>query len=285
MAYAARLRRYVPMVLVLWPALGGMSSSRVSAQSPGGPTDLFVPPCPKPAVPEFPRLDLDGGPAPDAAPREEQVFVPFNSWSNLHPGDLERRKAANQADVGSLGQISSEVVMRAPERSFDTPFERGEWSREDTLKMPVAGPLALFGQTSMNGNYTADQNMSVVGRTGAILKVPVGSGSMLELRGGPTIKYNDALRPDRTREQASVLLEVQAKYPLLGGIGLEYSGAALPAMTALDRPKLNQSLGLAIPVSGGKLKLGAKHHWEQQFQGTTPGVTNMELFVGVEIGR
>ena len=109
----------------------------------------------------------------------------------------------------------------------------------------------------MNGTYTADQNMTVVGRTGAIVQVPVGSGSALELRGGPTIRYNDALRPDRTKDQASVLLEVQAKYPLLGGIGLEYSGAALPAMTSLDRPKLNQSLGLAIPVSGGKLKLGA----------------------------
>jgi hypothetical protein len=280
MTFAARLRRYVLVVLAVWPVLGGRLLPRAAAQDAGGPADLFVPPRPTPILPGFPPLEPA---APGTTtPGDGNTFVPFNSWASLRPGDRERRKVADQAEVEGLGQLSSEVVFRAPEHTFDTPFERGEWSRQDTLKLPVAGPLALFGQTALTGDYAADQNMTVVGRTGAILKLPTGIGSALELRGGPAIKYNDALRSDRT---ASLLMEVQAKWPIIAGIGLEYNGAALPAMTPLDRPKFDQDLGLAIPVSGGKLKLGAKHHWEQQFQGTTPGATNMELYVGVEIGR
>jgi hypothetical protein len=280
MTKVARLRRYVLMVLAAWPVLAGPFAPRVVAQDNGEPTDLFVPPRPTPVLPTFPQLE-PAGPLTRAS-EEDTRFVPFNSWASLRPGDRAERKLEDQAKVGGLGQLSSEVMLRAPERSFDTPFERGEWSRQDTIKLPVAGPLALFGQTALNGDYAADQNVTVVGRTGAILKLPTGIGSALELRGGPAIKYNDALRSDRT---ASLLMEVQAKWPLIAGIGLEYNGAALPALTPLDRPKLDQDLGLAIPVSGGKLKLGAKHHWEQQFQGTTPGATNMELYVGVELGR
>jgi hypothetical protein len=262
------------------PVLGGPLAPRALAQDAEEPADLFAPPRLLPVLPGFPRLEPA---APGTTASDDgSTFVPFNSWASLRPGDRDRRKLEDQAEVGGLGQLSSEVVFRAPERTFDTPFERGEWSRQDTLKLPVAGPLALFGQTALNGDYAADQNMTVVGRTGAILKLPTGIGSALELRGGPAIKYNDALRSDRA---ASLLMEVQAKWPIIAGIGLEYSGAALPALTPLDRPKFDQDLGLAIPVSGGKLKLGAKHHWEQQFQGTTPGATNMELYVGVEIGR
>jgi len=280
MTFAARERRWVVVVLAVCSVLAGESAPRAAAQDPAGPADLFVPPQPTPILPGFPRLD-SSGPASTAA-GDGDTFVPFNSWASLRPGDRERRKVEQQADVGGLGQFSSEVVFRAPERSFDTPFERGEWSRQDTLKLPVAGPLALFGQTALAGDYAPDQNMKLEGRTGAILKLPTGIGSALELRGGPAIKYNDALRSDRA---ASLLMEVRAKWPIIAGIGLEYSGAALPALTPLDRPKLDQDLGLAIPVSGGKLKLGAKHHWEQQLQGPTPGATNMELYVGVEIGR
>ena len=280
MTFAARKRRHVLVVLVLCSVLARVSAPRAAAQDPGSPADLFVPQQPRPVLPGFPGLD---SPAAGKAPGEGDTFVPYNSWASLRPGDRERHKVERQAEVEGLGQFSSEIVFRAPERSFDTPFERGEWSRQDTVKLPVAGPLALFGQTALAGDYAPDQNMTVVGRTGAILKLPTGLGSALELRGGPAIKYNDALRSDRT---ASLLMEVRAKWPIIAGIGLEYSGAALPALTPLDRPKFDQDLGLAIPVSGGKLKLGAKHHWEQQFQGpATPGATNMELYVGIELGR
>src|SRR5262249_7807126 len=181
-----------------------------------------------------------------------------------------------EAEGGTV--LKSEVVLRAPERTWDTPFERGEWSTEDTLHVPVLGPLFLFGQTGLSGDYGADQNMKVVGRTGALRTVHVGEGTALELRGGPALKYNDALRPEKAKDQASVLLEVQAKWPITGGIGIEYVGAALPALTPTERPKLDQDLGLAIPVSGGKLKLGAKHHWEQlQDSKAGTATTNMEL--------
>lgn len=280
MTFAARERRSVLVALALCPMLAAVPAPRTTAEEPQPLADLFVPSPPAPVLPGLPQF---GSPAPATTGSEDSdPAVPFGSWASLRPGDRERRKLASQAEVGGLGQFSSEVVVRAPERSLDTPFDRGEWSRQDTLKMPVAGSLSLFSETSLAGDYAPDQNMQVVGRTGAILRLPTGIGSALELRGGPTLKYNDALRSDRA---ASLLMEVQAKWPILAGIGLEYNGVALPALTPLDRPRLDQTLGLAIPVSGGKLKLGAKHHWQQQLQSPTPGGTNMELYVGVELGR
>ena len=49
--------------------------------------------------------------------------------------------------------------------------------------------------------------------------------------------------------------------PLIGPLGLEYLGAALPALTPADRNQVNSDLALYLPVSGGKLRLGAKHQW------------------------
>src|SRR5262249_14115128 len=155
-------------------------------------------------------------------------------WDGLRPGDRERRKLSNKAE-GEWGKFTSEVVLRAPEPPKDTPFERGEWSREDTLHVPVAGPLLLFGQTSVSGQYAADQEMNLVGRTGALCKLPLWADTPLELRGGPAIKYNDAMHPARSPDQAAVLLELKASVPLVGRLGLEYNGEALPALTPAER--------------------------------------------------
>ena len=59
----------------------------------------------------------------------------------------------------------------------------------------------------------------------------------------------------------------------------------VPALTPVERPRLNQDLGLAIPVSGGKLKLGAKHRWDYFQTDTHPWVSNMQVYLGFEIGR
>lgn len=285
MRFAVRLRRYVPVFLALWHAAFGLiPAARGGAAGPGGLADLFTPPTADPILPSLPPLQpskVEEGPHTAA----EENFAAFTSFEGLRqPGDREMRKLSNKAESEWGGSFSSEVAVRAPEHTWDTPFERGEWSREDTLNIPLAGPLFLVGSAGLTGEYVADQNMKVVGRTHALLKVAVSEERELELRGGPTIKVNDALRPASSKDQTSILLEVQAKWPIVHGIGLEYSGEALPAMTPLDRPKLNQDIGLAFPLSGGKVKLGAKHHWEQ-LQDARTSTTNMELYVGIEIGR
>lgn len=58
--------------------------------------------------------------------------------------------------------------------------------------MPLSGPLYGFGEVSMEGQYATNQAMKVAGKSGVLLRVPVGEGTAIELRGGPSVKYNDA---------------------------------------------------------------------------------------------
>ena len=291
MTTAVRLLPQVPAILALCSV--ALTMTRAAADDPSAPADSkSVTPYNPPTPPYPPTLDTSPVPglpplppsAPDESRRSEQTGPVVSLWDSFHPGDRERRKLLNKTE-GEWGALTSETVLRAPEPARETPFERGEWSTEDTLKIPVTGPLALFGQAVLTGDYAANQEMNVIGRTGVICKLPVWAGTALELRGGPAVKYNDALRPDKTHDQASVLLEVKATMPLTSMLGLEYLGEALPALTPVDRPRLNQDLGFAIPVSGGKLKLGAKHRWDYFTTDTRSGTTNMQLYLGVEIGR
>ena len=261
-------------------ALGTALPAIAAAGNPGldDPLGLFGPPSP-PVLPALPTLTPDGG-LGTLGDTQPPLPGPLDA---LQPGDRERHKLQSKAAV-PWATVSSEVVVRAPEPPREAPFERGEWSHENKLEIPVTGPLTLFGQANLSGDYSADQNMTVVSRTGLEWKMPLGEGSAFELRGGSALKYSDAMHLTHTQEPGTVLLELEAKMPLLAGVGLEYSGHAQPALTPVDHPKLDQDLGLAFPVSGGKFKLGAKHHWEQ-LQTPQPWNGNMELYVGVEIGR
>lgn len=213
-----------------------------------------------------------------AAEDSSHKAAPINSVESIQPGDRERRKLKNKAELSALnGTVASEFIFRAPEPSRDAPFERGEWSTEELVHVPVTGPIYVFGQFNLNGEYAADQDMRVIGRTGLSYRVPV-SGRPFELRGGPSIRVLDALRAEQARDQAQFLLEVQCRWPLMGTLGLEYDGSALPAMTPLDRPQLRHDVGLALPVAGnGKLKFGAKQQWQ--------GESTTEAYLTVEIGR
>ena len=59
---------------------------------------------------------------------------------------------------------------------------------------------------------------------GAEVQARGGRFPPLEVRGGPTVKYNDPMHPVRGKDQASMLWEVKAKTPLVGPFGLEYLG-------------------------------------------------------------
>jgi hypothetical protein len=246
----------------------------------GSAADLFTLRPPEvPILPGMPSLR----PTVDDRVKSGDAPVIIGFADSLRPGEWERRKLLNKT-AGEWGQLNSEMVFRAPEPSRDAPFERGEWSTEEQLFVPVAGPFHMFGQLNMLGEYAADQEMKVIGRTGVMLKLPATQGTQIELRGGPKLQVKDAMGRERAPEQAEVLLEVQAKWPVLTGVGLEYIGEAQPGTTPLDRPRLAHDLGLAIPVSGGKFKLGAKHRLEG-LQDNRAWTGNTELYLGVEIGR
>jgi hypothetical protein len=285
MTKAAHRHLYVPALLALCCAAAGIP--HVSAGDPTSIIPKGIPPFLTP--PQFTPPNLPG--LPSLTTREsgglytEEDFVFLGTALDaLSPGDQERHKLSHKTE-GEWGALTSQVVCRAPEPPKSVPYERGEWSTEDTLQVPVTGPFALYGQAVLAGEYAADQDMKVIGRTGVIWKMPVWGETPLEVRGGGTLKYSDALRLEKTRDQASFLLELKAKMLVTGNIGLEYNGSALPALTPVDKPAITHDLGLAIPVSGGKVKLGAKQRWEALQQDTRLWNTNMELYVGVEIGR
>jgi hypothetical protein len=185
--------------------------------------------------------------------------------------------------------VKSEFVWQAPERDYDSPFESGAWSTQDLFAVPLTGPLYVFGEVTAEGQYATNQGMKMAGKYGVLLRVPVGDGPPIEVQGGPSVKYNDAFKIEKGKDQGTMQWEVKAKAPLLGPLGLEYLGLAHPGgMTPDDRSQLNQDLSVFLPFNNGtgKFKLGAKHQWmPAQTQDSRSVSTMTELYLGIEIGR
>jgi hypothetical protein len=266
-----------------------------SANEPGSVGELFnppqsippgsvVPPLP-PLPPPLTRPEAAAPLVPPRPPEPGAIEEALPILAGLRPGDTERRKLKGLS-AGEWGFVKSEFVWRTPEAGYDAPFERGEWSTEDLLAIPLTGPFYVFGEAALGGEYSADQEMKVTGKTGVLWKMPLGEKA-LELRGGPTLTYNDALRGlQRGRDQGTMAWEVKGKLPLLGPLGLEYIGSALPALTPDTHSQLKQDLALAIPVTGGgKVKFGAKQTWIDTQREARTAPPQRELYLGIEIGR
>src|SRR5262245_26398509 len=261
---------------------------------PGSVGELFTPPAQNATTPPVPgppgspspeAIPTRGRPVPATAPPDTLSARGSSLLETMKPGDYERRKLKGTSEL-DWGFVNSEFVWRAPERGYDTPFDRGEWSTEDLVAVPMVGPFFVFGGVEMGGDYAADQKMNVIGRTGLLWKVPVNDSSAIVVRGGPSLKYNDALRLEKGNQQGSMLWEVKATAPLLlGPVGLEYLGAAQPAVTAVDRSQVNSDLALFVPVSGGTLKLGAKHKWLEGKAETRTVYNVMPQYLGFESSR
>jgi hypothetical protein len=210
----------------------------------------------------------------------------------LDPWELPDRKPrkVGQKHQGLLGSLDTQVeVTDAPvSRIWDDPAWKRTWQTNENWQMGLAGPLTVFGQVGANSDEAGQTNMKVSGRTGLSCKLPVGSLAELTLRSGPGVSYSDPLHPLHTQGRSDWLVEVQARWPLLFGIGLEYQGSAMPALTPLQQDMVNQDLRLAFPLgAGGKLKVGAKQQWAGLFDQRTPTTVldNMQLYLGLELSR
>ncbi len=147
----------------------------------------------------------------------------------------------------------------------------------------MGGPLFVYGQFGGGGTQTEQQDTKVSGKTGLGCKWAPVQDAEFTLRCGPSVSYTDPLRLDRVQERSEWLLEVQARWPLLGKIGLEYQATAAPALTPLDHDWMSHDFGLALPVcTGGKFRVGARHKWENT---TDPKASpdSSQLYFGLEL--
>jgi hypothetical protein len=202
--------------------------------------------------------------------------------SGRGPRTLKRQ---SQGDWGSL---DSQVVIQdaRPGLSWEDPLLRRQWQTDEAWRYAVLGPISVYGQFGAATEEAQQKDAKVAGKTGLAwcLPTPIPQ-SALTLRSGPSVSYTDAMRPERMRERAEWLLEVEGRLPLIAGIGLEFQGTALPALNPLDHDRVLQDLRLAFPVgTNGKLKVGAKRQWETTSDSRVLNESS-QLYLGLELTR
>jgi hypothetical protein len=221
-----------------------------------------------------------------AAPADEpSLFAPpaFNPAPPAVPA-REPLKVQNES-AGDFGLWTAKAVVRDPDgaAAWDDPLAKREWQTDQAWRCPLAGPLFAFGQLGANSTETAQKDMKVAGKYGLGCKWAPAEGAEFVLRGGPSLTYTDPLRPERTQEKSEWLVEVQARWPLFGPVGLEYQGAAAPALTPLDHDWLSHDLRLAVPVgAAGKFRVGARGRWDDSGNAKPPPDA-MQLYLGLEL--
>jgi hypothetical protein len=250
------------VVLLLAPGVAAR------AQGPGG-----VPP----DVGPFGLTNGSAGSAPAAD------LNPWSAWD----GAARAPKKVGGKTEGDWGALTAQTTVQdgwAPS-AWEDPAWKRSWQTNQSYRLPLSGPLSVFGQLGANSEEATQKDMQVTGQTGLACKLPLPSVADVQVRGGPRLAYTDPLRPDRTSARSDWLLEVQARVPLLARVGLEYQGTAAPALTPVDHDWVNQDVHLAFPVgAAGKFQFGAKHHWEDAGN-TRGGADNTQVYLGLQLSR
>jgi hypothetical protein len=214
---------------------------------------------------------------PEISVKIETEEPPLNADPGWRPQKLETE--------GLLGKWTSQVVWIDPQAKRDELLLQSPWKTDGAWNMEVLGPLFLFGQVGAAPDPVAVEALKMNGRTGVGCKIPVPLGIEVQLRGGPALTYTDPLGADRGGERSQVFVEVQCRCPLPGNMGLEYQGAAMPALGPQERDRISQDFRFALPVGDvGKLQLGAKRLWESA-PTSRQGTDSMEVYIGFELGQ
>jgi hypothetical protein len=251
------------LVLLLGPGVAALG------QGPGGG-----------APPDVGPFGLTNGSA-GSAPAAE-----LNPWSAWDSAARAPKKVGGKSE-GEWGALAAQTTVQdgwAPS-AWEEPAWKRSWQTNQSYRLPLAGPVFVFGQLGANSEEAAQQDMQVTGQTGLACKLPLSPAADVQVRGGPRVAYTDPLRPERTSAHSDWLLEVQARLPLVARVGLEYQGTAAPALTPVDHDWVNQDVHLAFPVgAAGKFQLGAKHRW-QDAGNTRGGADGTQVYMGLELSR
>src|SRR5262249_42047057 len=149
--------------------------------------------------------------------------------------------------------LASSLFTRPPDQSTD-----------QTLRIPLAGPVFFFGQAEKD-IVVSTQGPRFVGQTGLTLKMPIQQGVEFLLSCGPEVTYIDLLRPDRLQDrpflpfQTRLLrVDVQCRWRLLRQLGLECQGSVCPALNPGEQDAFRHDVHLALPLcNGGEFHFGA----------------------------
>src|SRR5262249_23110859 len=115
------------------------------------------------------------------------IWPNVNVWSDAAPlltGDFGRLAPGPVAGLRPDGDkhvaksntdfewaaLNSKIAVRDRDTLLD-PSRRSTWETDETVKMPVAGPLFLFGQLGASTPAVEEQQHKWLGRTGVGLKL------------------------------------------------------------------------------------------------------------------
>src|SRR5205807_644399 len=132
--------------------------------------------------------------------------------SGLRPeGDKHVAKSNTDFEWAAL---NSKIAVRDRDTLLD-PSRRSAWETDETLKMPVAGPLFLFGQLGASTAAVEEQQHKWLGRTGVGLKLKPWFLEEVQVRGGPAMRYDSTgKKAGQSPERSELFLEAVTKLPL-----------------------------------------------------------------------
>jgi hypothetical protein len=164
---------------------------------------------------------------------------------------------------------------------------KGGWRKEQIL--PLTGPVFLFGQVQKGEEWMAAPGAKMVGDTGVACKLPSLIGADLLFRCGPELTYDGAVKPaDRSVVPVQprwLRLDLQARWSVLGPLGVEWQGAASPGVADGERDRLIQDVRAVLPLGkNGQFQLGAKRIWENTAEPKNPWAEMTQFYTGFKIG-
>src|SRR5262249_23222685 len=144
----------------------------------------------------------------------------------------------------TAANLSSKVALRELDDPLD-PGRRRTWETNETVNMPLAGPLFAYGQFGASTPWVDQQTAPKwEGKYGVGLKINPGIVDEVQVRGGPSIKSDDSGRWLRgaNGERSEMFVEAVTKVgvPIVGPINVEYTTTAVPPATPSDRGLFNQ---------------------------------------------
>jgi hypothetical protein len=129
--------------------------------------------------------------------------------------------------------------------------------------------------------------LQLEGRTGVGFEMSPLEIAEIRLVTGPVLRSDDPwnFRTQQLRTESDFVVELAARVPVLDAFRLEYSGTAIPALTASEASRITQEIRVAFPVGlSGQCHVGTRVWWEDR-DNPPPWVERTSVYFGVQFNR